>query len=384
MMQAKKIAVCLSAAAVLAVAPMPAEASFSDMIEMGWQAAKGAVQEDDEKIAKEIAEIVLSNPTERERLREYVMQTRAVISNETSYFKDTVLSGIMLARKIPFGDDAIFEGYVWKYENALEKDANTNVLKRFAELRGHAVDACSDIADLFISTAIEHEEDGVGTAGIVMKMANYKQMRSRYESAANAIGFVLAAAGMEMEPVDDGNIFGFDNHPRVNQPPLSIFEENSEEAAETEGNYVEAAKEQPEPAAEWSEAENTAEDLALHNIAIGDSVDAIFQRMGASQRREKKNNRTIYYYPAVEIYSENGQVTALVSNSPAAETPKGIHEGSLLQEVLSAYGNDYMKSQYDNLELYEYENTGRNGRSVIMRFAINSSGCVDYISIRQR
>lgn len=379
-MKMKKMAAVLSMAVILTVPPVSAEASFMDMAEIGWQAVKGAVQEDDMRIANEIAEIVVRDEAERERLRSYVLQTRSLILNETQYFKDTTLPAIAMANKIPFGNDAVFEGYVWKYENALEEDADTEVLKRFAELRGHSVDACADIADLGISAMLEHGEDGVSMIGGVMKLANYQQIRSRYESAANAIAFVLAAAGMRMEPVDDGNIFGIDNHVNVHQPPLNIFHAETNPPAEDHG---ESNGDCSYEKASYHEEQLAAEDLMLNNIALGDSAQTVFQRMGSPVKQERKSDGKIYYfYPSVEIHCKNDYVTTLVSNSSAAETSRGIHEGSPVQDVLSSYGNDYSKFQYENLEIYEYEITTEDGRTAILRFAINPSECVDYISIR--
>lgn len=128
---------------------------------------------------------------------------------------------------------------------------------------------------------------------------------------------------------------------------------------------------------------NISSELALDNVVIGDSFSTVKQILGTPYKEEtKENGKKYYFYPSVEVHCQNGIVTTLVSNSPDARTPKGIHEGSSLQKVLSMYGQDYMKSNYGGLDLYEYNFTTQNGRSAILRFAINSNGRVDYISIR--
>ena len=143
------------------------------------------------------------------------------------------------------------------------------------------------------------------------------------------------------------------------------------------------AERQPVPQNSQSTGRTAISDLALANVMIGDSFSTVQQVLGTPYKEQAKGNGKIYYYyPSVEVHCQNGLVKTLISESLAAATPRGIHEGSSLQEVLSAYGTDYMKSRYENLDLYEYNFISQNGLSKILRFAINSSGRVDYISIR--
>lgn len=125
-------------------------------------------------------------------------------------------------------------------------------------------------------------------------------------------------------------------------------------------------------------------DLTLAGISIGNPTDTVFQNLGKPVKQEKKNSNMIcYYYPSVEVYCQAGQVVALISNSPQAQTTKGIHEGSPLADVFSLYGDNYMKFQYNNEEIYEYETGTNDGAICLFRFAIKN-GSVDYISIRRR
>lgn len=137
------------------------------------------------------------------------------------------------------------------------------------------------------------------------------------------------------------------------------------------------------PSTSQSPRPNTTSDLTLANVSIGDSFSTVQQVLGTPYKEETKSDgKKYYFYPSVEVHCQNGSVITLISNSQVAATSRGVHEGSSLQEVLSAYGNDYMKSRYENLDLYEYNFMSKNGLSKVLRFAINPNGRVDYISIR--
>ena len=128
---------------------------------------------------------------------------------------------------------------------------------------------------------------------------------------------------------------------------------------------------------------NTPPNLTLANVSLEDSFATVQQVLGTPYKEGTTNSGLRKYsYPSVEVFVRDGRVAGLVSETPAAAMPNGLHEGSSLQEVLSRYGNDYTKSNYDGLDLYEYNFTTPSGRSAILRFAVNSSGRVDYISIR--
>lgn len=128
---------------------------------------------------------------------------------------------------------------------------------------------------------------------------------------------------------------------------------------------------------------NTPPNLTLANVSLEDSFSTVQQVLGTPYKEgTTSSGLRKYSYPSVEVFVQDGRVAGLVSETPAAAMPNGLHEGSSLQEVLSRYGNDYTKSNYDGLDLYEYNFTTPSGRSAILRFAVNSSGRVDYISIR--
>lgn len=135
--------------------------------------------------------------------------------------------------------------------------------------------------------------------------------------------------------------------------------------------------------AEKPQNTNISSNLALGGISIGNSADTIFKKLGKPSKQENKGSGMMYYYyPSVEVHCLAGHVVTLVSNSPQAKTSKGIHEGSPLADVLSLYGNNYSKFQYDSDEMYEYEMGTNYGKPMLLRFAVKN-GRVDYISIRR-
>ena len=90
-------------------------------------------------------------------------------------------------------------------------------------------------------------------------------------------------------------------------------------------------------------------------------------------------------YPFIEgIVVKNGTVTALVSGSKTVKTKRGIHEGSTLSEVLSAYGKDYLPMwKGEGFNMYEYAISKKNGEPGLLRFAVDpANNQVKYISVR--
>ena len=123
--------------------------------------------------------------------------------------------------------------------------------------------------------------------------------------------------------------------------------------------------------------------LSLGSVSLGDPETSLDSLGKPDKRTVRDDGRVDYEYADIEVHCKEGKVHTLVSNSAMVSTPKGIHEQSSLQEVLSAYGQDYIKSQYEKLDLYEYKMSDEIGRPCMLRFAINQSNQrVKYISIR--
>jgi hypothetical protein len=139
--------------------------------------------------------------------------------------------------------------------------------------------------------------------------------------------------------------------------------------------------EQPEQKKQKRNVPKATSEVSLGNISIGYGSGQVWDVLGRDYKVEDRpNGLKAHVYEDVNVIYFDDHVIGLESNTPAAETPKGIHQDSTLQDVLNAYGNDYMKSTYDNLTLYEYDFGSLT--KYRMRFAINKQNRVDYITIR--
>lgn len=127
----------------------------------------------------------------------------------------------------------------------------------------------------------------------------------------------------------------------------------------------------------------TKTELSLGGMDLDETMQDMYDKLGKESYTKSDDGRTYYYYKgSVRVGFTDGKVTSLVSDGTNSTTKRGIHEGSTLQEVLSAYGDSELKFNYGNLELYEYTAKSLAGREGILRFAINSQGKVEYISVR--
>ena len=125
-------------------------------------------------------------------------------------------------------------------------------------------------------------------------------------------------------------------------------------------------------------------DLSLGVLTIGDPADKVRKALGEpNSTNAKDNGHTFCKYNSMEVVLYQDKVSALVSYSAEAETPRGIHNDSTAQDVFNAYGTDYIESTYEGLTLYEYKVTSQDGHPCYLRFAVRGSDQkVDYISAR--
>lgn len=125
-------------------------------------------------------------------------------------------------------------------------------------------------------------------------------------------------------------------------------------------------------------------DLSLDALTIGDTEDKVYKFLGQpNTTRQGEKQRTHLKYSNVEVVLYQGKISALVSQTSAYSTPRGIHEGSAADEVFKEYGTDYNFAEYENDGLYEYPITSVDGIPCLLRFAVrNSDGKVNYISMR--
>ena len=125
-------------------------------------------------------------------------------------------------------------------------------------------------------------------------------------------------------------------------------------------------------------------DLSLGELTIDDRADKVASKLGqALSTTTDSDGGSRLKFKDAEVVIRNGKISALVSLSPAFKTPRGIHEGSSVQDVLDKYGTGCMKTAFGEQTLYEYAVTSADGHPCLLRFAINNSnGKVDYISQR--
>lgn len=126
-----------------------------------------------------------------------------------------------------------------------------------------------------------------------------------------------------------------------------------------------------------------ANDLSLGGLSIDDRAGKIQSVLGDPKKitTDSDGARRLHFND-MEVVVRNGKISALVSLSSTFSTPRGIHEGSSLDEVLAQYGDYHQKISYDGMMLYEYLITSFDGTPCYLRFAINESGRVTYISER--
>ena len=125
-------------------------------------------------------------------------------------------------------------------------------------------------------------------------------------------------------------------------------------------------------------------DLSLGNFSIDDPESKVRQALGTPLKTSTDpDGSTRLTYDAIEFVLRNGRISALVSQTSAVSTPRGIHDGSPAQEVFDTYGTDYQSSSFEGTTLYEYTITSKGGTPCWLRFAVRDEDRrVDYISVR--
>ena len=121
----------------------------------------------------------------------------------------------------------------------------------------------------------------------------------------------------------------------------------------------------------------------MGGVELGYSIEQMHKVLGKETSIDEKDSYKFYNYSDIQVGIKNGKVDALVSNSSAVATKRGIHQGSSLKDVFDKYGDNYNKMDYDDLILYEYTFATDNNKNGILRFAISkSNNQVNYISVR--
>lgn len=127
-------------------------------------------------------------------------------------------------------------------------------------------------------------------------------------------------------------------------------------------------------------------DLSIGGLDVGVSVGDMRKALGNEKSSKAVPNIpgfTNYTYDGMTVGVKDGEVTTLVSDGANVQTKRGIHQGSMLADIMQEYGTNYTKQEFDGLVLYEYEFTAVGGEKGILRFAVNpQNNQVDYISAR--
>ena len=124
-------------------------------------------------------------------------------------------------------------------------------------------------------------------------------------------------------------------------------------------------------------------DLSVGNVKLGNTIYEVKNLCGNNaQEILGENGKFDLKYPDMKISFENDVVVGIVTYTGNVETEKNIRQGSNIDEIFAAYGDTCAVSNYDGLTLTEYLFDSSNGRTAVMRFALNNSGIADYISLR--
>lgn len=131
---------------------------------------------------------------------------------------------------------------------------------------------------------------------------------------------------------------------------------------------------------------NKASDsLSLGGVSLINTDSEITSILGTPlESKTNSDGVTVRKYKDVEVHIANGQIQMIVSNSPNAQTSRGIHEQSSIHDAVKAYGGAYETSEYGNYDLIEYKVNDAKFGECIIRFAVEkNNNKVNYISIRR-
>lgn len=199
----------------------------------------------------------------------------------------------------------------------------------------------------------------------VLKTAIPKRNTANSKSKSNTLKYIIIGMVLIV-----GVFFGF----------YILGSDNSNQTAKKSVAKVSSTA---NPASTEKKAIIADSDLSLGGVALGYSINQMHDIFGKETSIDDKGTYKFYNYSDIQVGIKNDKVDALVSNSSAVETKRGIRQGSTLQDVLNKYGDNYYKTDYNDLILYEYTFAADNGKNGILRFAIDkSNNQVNYISVR--
>ena len=124
-------------------------------------------------------------------------------------------------------------------------------------------------------------------------------------------------------------------------------------------------------------------DLSLNGIDLGLDVQQMVKFWGEPMEKERREDGFLtYHYGSIDVGIVAGKVHSFVTNDPKYKTSRGLHVGSNYSEVEEQYGTNSKNMDLEDLTLHEYPFTSLDGQYGLLRFAIDKSNRVNYISIR--
>ena len=125
-------------------------------------------------------------------------------------------------------------------------------------------------------------------------------------------------------------------------------------------------------------------ELSLNGVYMGQSWDEAKDNLGRElSTSDSKDGAVHHKFTDMDVVVKDNKVIMLTSSSPAAQSKRGIHQGSSFDDVVNAYGDDYQASEYGAQIHYEYTFKTDDGKPGILRFAVSkNSQTVEYISVR--
>ena len=125
-------------------------------------------------------------------------------------------------------------------------------------------------------------------------------------------------------------------------------------------------------------------ELSLNGVYLGQSWDEAKDNLGRElSTSDSKDGAVHHKFTDMDVVVKDYKVIMLTSSSPAAQSKRGIHQGSSFDDVVNAYGDDYQASEYGAQIHYEYTFKTDDGKPGILRFAVSkNSQTVEYISVR--
>lgn len=125
-------------------------------------------------------------------------------------------------------------------------------------------------------------------------------------------------------------------------------------------------------------------ELSLNGVYLGQIWDEAKDGLGRElSTSDSKDGAVHHKFTDMDVVVKDNKVIMLTSSSPAAQSKRGIHQGSSFDDVVNAYGDDYQASEYGAQIHYEYTFKTDDGKTGILRFAVNkNSQAVEYISVR--